>query len=85
MRPIWNKHIEKDEAKELEDTLKANWRLFEIITSILEEKIEVVDRDSIKVSGYDCPNWAYKQADIVGYKRAVQEMIKLFSEDSTEK
>lgn len=26
---------------------------------------------------YDNPNWAYKQADLVGYKRAMNEIIKM--------
>lgn len=26
---------------------------------------------------YNNPNWAYKQADLVGYKRAMNEIIKM--------
>jgi hypothetical protein len=34
---------------------------------------------SLSKEGYECPNWIYKQADTVGYQRAMHEIISLLS------
>jgi len=59
----------------------------EIDTSVLahqllmvcNKKLTAVLKRSISVEEYDNPNWAYKQADGVGYARAYQEIVNLIT------
>ena len=41
------------------------------LQDLLDEKTRVASKDSRKAVGYECPNWAYKQADAVGYQREI--------------
>ena len=78
MKTSWTKGITD---KGLADEIKGNFisalltrkRLIEL----LEEKSNSYDRKAMNADGYDCPNWAYKMADIQGYKRALSEVVSL--------
>lgn len=51
-------------------------RLIEVLTSkILSSGREVTKRES-----YEVANWSLLQADHIGYKRALEEVISLLSE-----
>lgn len=50
------------------------------IIKLLEEEIDGIRLQSVKSSSYDNPNWAYKQADAIGYERGLRKLISLLSE-----
>ena len=77
MKTVWKKGLEKDAAEEIELAFNSGGVLRQRLREILLERIEVADRRSVSEEGYDCPNWAYKQADTSGYKRALFEIISL--------
>jgi len=55
------------------------------LKKLLEEKINASNRVARSKDAYNIPNWAYLQADAVGYERALTEVINLLTgERSTE-
>ncbi|MDB4302071.1 hypothetical protein N9924_00745 [bacterium] len=79
MKTVWTKGLEADHAKEVSGDYKGALILRKRLAHILDDKLSSAENGSRSKDGYDCPNWAYKQADIIGYKRALQEIISLIS------
>ena len=52
------------------------------LTEMLNDKIRISTTVKRKKEGYDSPNWAYVQADVIGYERALSEIISLISDVS---
>lgn len=75
MKTAWTKGLSVEESNEIAADYKAAVYLRQRLTKMLEEKIRVAYEKSISESGFDNPNWALKQADSVGYRRALQEII----------
>jgi len=50
------------------------------LVEMLQDKIRVSDAVKRKKESYDSPNWAYLQADAIGYERAILEIISLISD-----
>jgi hypothetical protein len=49
----------------------------ELLRSLLEDRVAALDTAHTKKTNYDSPSWAYAQADYVGAKRTLQEIIEL--------
>lgn len=79
MKTTWIKGLEGREKEEMEASFSSSAGLRLRGIEICREKIEVCRKASISSDAYNSPNWAYKQADAVGYERALQEIINLFS------
>lgn len=80
-RPIktaWFKNRNSREKEELEYVLRNNVLLKEAILSILETMKDTEERKEIRPDAYENPSWAYKQADINGAKRVIEEIRSLF-------
>lgn len=69
--------LNKDAKTDLEGTFVAALLLRKRLVVVLSKKIEDVRAASVKKDKYDCPNWAYGQADNVGYERAMRELIEM--------
>lgn len=71
---VWTKHLKDKEAKDnFERLLRGNVVVNQRLVALLKEKIT-----TSKVSDYDSPSWAYRQADQNGYNRALQDIVELF-------
>lgn len=57
---------------ENEVIIKEPWQL-KVIAGFLRELLEREE----KAPDYDCPSWAYKQADKNGAKRILRELIRV--------
>ena len=81
MKTAWTKGIRDKQVKEdIQASYRASAMLRERLIAMLISKSKERERASMGAEGYDCPNWAYKQADAQGYKRALSEIISLISE-----
>ena len=49
------------------------------LVEVLSDKSSSEDKKSVLENAYDNPNWAYKQADSRGYRRAIAEIISLLT------
>lgn len=64
---------EKDVRQEFQTSTNLRARFVQM----LSEKREYAVKQKISDTAYDSPNWAYKQADLVGYLRALEEISEL--------
>lgn len=80
MKTAWKKGLEEDSKQELTLQYNASYVIRDRLTTMLLEKIRVAQKGSLSSDAYNCPNWSLKQADNVGYQRALQEVISLLSD-----
>lgn len=47
------------------------------VIELLQEKINTASKERVSKDAYNNPSWAYMQADLCGYERAMQEIVSL--------
>ena len=77
MRTQWKAGLSKDEAKEIELQFNASGVLRKRMEDILERMETAAEVAGRSKDAYDCPNWALKKADEVGYLRALSDIKNL--------
>lgn len=77
MNSLWTKGLKKgtQEYKDIEEAHKASSFLRKRLTAMLKQMLEEELKAKLSDNAYENPNWAYKQADSVGYARAIERMI----------
>lgn len=78
MKTTWTTGVKTPQEKdaiilEYKSSPLLRQRLDEILSA---KRMKALD-ENVKDDGYDSPNWAYKQADHVGYMRALKEISDL--------
>lgn len=56
--------------------IEATKKLREKLTELFEKKVEGSYLKTDKESKYETPSWSEYQADAIGYRRALKELIK---------
>jgi len=74
MKVCWTKGLSPEKKEEVRSDFQASGALRERLASILQEKIDASRKASILKDSYESPNWAYLQADINGFVRALEEI-----------
>lgn len=77
MKSSWTKGLDEQAKLDLEGSYKAASLLRRRLVEVLKEKAEISNRNARSKVTYDNPNWAYLQADNVGYERCLYEIIDL--------
>lgn len=77
MKQSWTTGLDKEVAVGIRQAFKECLLIRKRLTEILENKSQSSVRASHSKDGYECTNWAYKQADARGYERALREIIEL--------
>ncbi len=80
MKSSLTQGLDEDMAEEIRLNFNSSAVIRRRLTEVIKSKSRGADRDSLLKEGYECPSWAYKQADLVGYKRAMSEIIHLLTE-----
>ena len=75
MKTVWTSGIEKDAKDEMKQAYGAATLLRKRLASLCQDKID--GAFTLNTDEYDCPNWVYKQADTIGYQRALKEVLSL--------
>ena len=78
IKTAWFKNKTAREKEEITYVLQNNVLLREALFSILDQMREAEERKEIQSNQYENPSWAYRQADINGAKRILQEVRALF-------
>ena len=73
--------LDKDEKEEMRGMYLHSLRLRKRIASILEGKRQSHFKAQTNRDNYETANWAYAQADAMGYCRALQEVISLITDE----
>jgi hypothetical protein len=78
MKASWFKECKTNADKEqVRKLLNSNKEGFDRLKDILEPML----KDAPPTADYDSPSWAYKQADRIGYNRALTTVLDLINLD----
>jgi len=80
MKASWTQGLEDQLAKDVRGDFKSSLIIRKRLATLLEDKIRSADKTAMNKDGYDISNWALKQADLIGFKRALNEIIELILE-----
>lgn len=75
----WTKNVEEGLMDEIRSEYAASPLLRRRVKEMLDDKASSAIKEGISKEGYDTSNWAYKQADLCGYLRALEDIKNLFS------
>lgn len=77
MKQSWTKGLDTELAAEMRASFKSSLVFRKRLEKLIRDKEEEAVRLGRSKEGYECPNWSYKQADLVGYTRALNDIISL--------
>jgi len=78
MKASWFKDCKtKEEKDKVRQVLFSNKDGFDRLKEILEPML----KEALPTADYDSPSWAYKQADRIGYNRALTTVLDLINLD----
>lgn len=82
MNTLLTKKLKKNsqEYKDVEDAFKASAFLRNHLLSVLDDLLKEELSKKLSDAEYDSPSWAFKQADSIGYARAVEKVKALLTE-----
>lgn len=73
----------KEQEEAVKEDMQFTRRYLNLLTARVEKEIEDAIKESEAEFNYDNPNWALKQAELLGYRRAfrkVKEIIRPIEE-----
>ena len=73
----WTAGKDSNESAEIQSAFNAGGALRERLTELLDQKIQLREKERRSKDLYSSPNWQYEQADINGYNRALEYVISL--------
>lgn len=71
---------DEDLVKEIKMNFLSSSVIRKRIRQLIKDKEESAFSVSLSKEGYDSPNWTFKQADAVGYIRALREVASLLED-----
>lgn len=75
----WFHGTKPEEKPKLERAIRNDTLVLGRLQRIISGKLDQVNASETKLSVYDTPSWANKQAHINGYKQAYREIEELLS------
>ena len=81
MKTSWLQGLDPDVAKEIKADYLSSRLVRGRLVQLIEERISASHKNSVLKDGYESPNWAFKQADQVGFERALREIISLIKDN----
>lgn len=78
MKANWFKECKtKEEKDKVRQTIFSNRESLDRLKEILQPML----KDTPPTADYDSPSWAYKQADRIGFNRALNQVLDLINLD----
>jgi len=77
MKESWFKGLDEERKLEIRKDFRSSILVRKRLKTLCADKIASSSKSGRNKDDYDCPNWAYKQADSRGYERALTEIINL--------
>lgn len=75
MKTTWFKGIEEDQHDRVRGAFKASSDIRSRLIELCNDKIDTAM--TTHKNQYEGDSWAYQQADAIGYRRALEEIISL--------
>lgn len=85
MKTTWTAGLTPDQTKVVKQDYKGCSITRARLTELCSGKSETAEKEALSSNSYDNSSWAYRQADLIGYKRALAEIISLISNEAVEK
>jgi hypothetical protein len=82
MKTVWVKGLDEPERTEMKGEYNNAHRVRSRLIEIIEDMIENERKKNRSESLYEIVNWQYKQADSLGYERALDDVIGLLKNNS---
>lgn len=82
MKTAWIKGLTAQKKDELTRDFEASSHIRARLSELIEEKRITSYKSTLSKDAYECPNWAFMQADARGYERAISEILSLIESDS---
>lgn len=83
MKTAWFKGLNEEQKREMQAHFGGSAVLRTQLVKILRSKIESNNTSVRSKDAYNIANWAFVQADAVGYERALTEVISLLANDQS--
>lgn len=80
MKKSWTVGLDDQVASDITLSFKSSSLMRNRLKDLLLDKSKQSNTTARSKTTYSNPNWAYLQADNVGYERALHEIIELISE-----
>lgn len=77
MKTSITKGLTGQAKEEMVSSFNASGNIRSRLILLLKEKQETARKANMQESMYENPNWGLKQADVIGYSRALEEVISL--------
>ena len=78
MKSYWFKECKtKEDKAKVRQTILSNRESLDRLKEILEPML----KETAPTTDYDSPSWAYKQADRIGYNRALTSVLDIINLD----
>lgn len=76
MNTLWTKGLRKgsQDIKDVQEAYASSAFLRKYLVKILQEMESQELKSSLNASNYESPSWALKQADTIGYARALRKI-----------
>lgn len=85
MITAWTKDCKsEEEKKQLETTIRNSPVVLDRLSELMQEDFDSIAKTEVGSKVYDNANWAFKQADVNGYKRCLLNYITLLTLDLKE-
>lgn len=79
MKTPWLAGLSEEKKEEIRKEFASSVTIRKRLAEICDKKLSTNERERVTKEAYASPNWAYLQADAVGYERALREIISLLS------
>ena len=76
----WTTGLSREESEALLSELERCSLVRKRFIYLLDRELNSTVATQISKNSYDSPNWSFKQADAIGFHRAIVEMTNLFKE-----
>lgn len=80
MKTSWTQGLEENLAKEIKGDFKNALLVRKRLIKMLEDKYDEAETSSLSNDNYRLNTWAYKEADLKGFKRALR-LVQSLLED----
>lgn len=82
----WTSHIvDLDEKKRFEAYIKGSRTVLDRLSEIIVDFELQLEEKEVDSKAYESPAWAFQQADNIGYRRALRQILKIINLDQKER
>ena len=79
MKVVWFQGLKGEDVEDRKKSVLGSKKVLDKLSKIVYTMIK--DGEKSVTNDYDSPAWAYKQADAIGYRRALERILEILTVD----